>query len=715
MSTSPNDVTITEPTKEGSISDTKSETDSNVIKSNGSVAFEDNIQDESLLCGWYSYRPNWLQYFNTAAWMTASVGSVMFFQGLTVNGFVVINLSTIETRYGLPSTATGLIVSTYDFTVLVLILFVSYFGASRSQSKMLGIGAMIIGCGSLVFTIPQFTTGLYEYDTGYGDEVTLCRPGSNSTSSTDCDEEWNSLAYYFIVFILGQILHGIGASPLYTIGYSYVDENVTHGRSAWYIGILNALSVFGPCTGFLVGALLLTIYVDPLAEDVTITPSDPSWVGAWWIGYLIAWICLWIVAIPMGSFPPELPETKNIERKQTAHHSESAELLASRAGFGRGWKDMWPATKVLLTNPAFILICLAKALLMFVLGGYTPFVPKFIENQFGVTSSAAAIILAMTSIPGAAGGTLLGGYVVKKGGLGVKGTSIFSFTICIITTACVPIFLLKCPEQQVAGVIAPYDPAGESMTIGLETVNLTHACNVGCSCAGTETYSPVCGVDGLVYFDACYAGCLTTPDEGETYYDCSCIDAGVTGEPEAIAGKCHEDCWQLPLFIVVFFIIMLCGFMMMAPMTILTLRCVLSSQRAYALGISSIFYRLLGSVPGPIVIGILIDSSCLIWQEVCDNTGSCWIYDNDQFGLKFTVVGLVGLGITAFLFLAVILVYKPPPETPSTSDEKATGSMSQMEEETNKATIQREVSTVSLLGYTKNDPDNLSMNVTDPI
>nr|XP_002731063.1 PREDICTED: solute carrier organic anion transporter family member 4C1-like [Saccoglossus kowalevskii] len=681
----------------------------------GSVASEISsfqMETDSLLCGWLSLRPSWMQRFATPNWLTTILGTLMFIQGFAINGIVYMSLSSIEIRFGLTSTAIGIIVATYDFTVMVLIVFVSYFGATRNKPKLLGIGAVIMGCGSLTWAIPHFTTGLYDYDAAYGEGDTLCVPGRNTSQIiSDCkEEEWGDLSYYFFVFVFAQVLHGIGASPIYTVGYAFSDENASHRRAAWYLGILSACSVFGPTVGFLVGSYFLTIYVDPLhQDDLTIDNTDPSWVGAWWIGFILAWILAWLISLPVGAFPQELPGTKHIqhERQSQAHHNDDTELLQTRADFGEGWKDMWPATKMLFKNPFYCFMAASKTAITFVVVGFLPFIVKFIENQFGLTASQAGLILAATSMPGAAGGTLLGGWVIKKFNLKVIGTTRFCLAASFITMCLFPIFLLQCPEQQVAGVITSYN---SSDTSDLDEVNLNHPCNSVCGCAGTETFDPVCGTNNLLYFDACYAGCLDTPDDGETYYNCSCIfSENESGDsPEALSGKCvYDGCWQLPVFAVGFFLIMLMMFLLMAPSNILTMRCVPDQQRSHALGMCSIIYRCFGSIPGPIVIGAVIDSSCLLWQEVCGDSGTCWIYDNHEFGLKFVVIGAIGTGIAVLCCLGGLLTYKPPPE-PS-KDEKldsANGEpLSTMETETTSA-IKRERSTVSLLGYTKTDPNN---------
>lgn len=42
-------------------------------------------------------------------------------------------------------------------------------------------------------------------------------------------------------------------------------------------------------------------------ETITITPSDSRWVGAWWLGYLIAGVITLLSAIPFWFLPRSLP------------------------------------------------------------------------------------------------------------------------------------------------------------------------------------------------------------------------------------------------------------------------------------------------------------------------------------------------------------------------------------------------------------------------
>lgn len=46
------------------------------------------------------------------------------------------------------------------------------------------------------------------------------------------------------------------------------------------------MRLFGNAIGFFLAAQLLKVYIVPDLTP-TITPDDPRWLGAWWIGWLI--------------------------------------------------------------------------------------------------------------------------------------------------------------------------------------------------------------------------------------------------------------------------------------------------------------------------------------------------------------------------------------------------------------------------------------------
>lgn len=48
---------------------------------------------------------------------------------------------------------------------------------------------------------------------------------------------------------------------------------------------------------------------------------------------------------------------------------------------------------------------------------------------------------------------------------------------------------------------------------------------------------------------------------------------------------------------------------------------------------------MLGSLPGPLLIGTIIDKACSVWQSTCEGDSSCWIYND--IGLAANLIVLV--------------------------------------------------------------------------
>lgn len=80
-------------------------------------------------------------------------------------------------------------------------------------------------------------------------------------------------------------------------------------------------------------------------------------------------------------------------------------------------------------------------------------------------------------------------------------------------------------------------------------------------------------------------------------------------------------------------------------------RCNADEHRTLALGLQAMFIRALGTFPGPIIVGALFDASCIYWQETCGDRGNCWVYKNEDLGLKmFAVTMGIRIGSTVLAF-----------------------------------------------------------------
>ena len=61
------------------------------------------------------------------------------------------------------------------------------------------------------------------------------------------------------------------------------------------------------------------------AETVTINPGDARWVGAWWLGYLIAGTITLMSAIPFWFLPKSLPMP--VEKHDTSCTPEQTRFI----------------------------------------------------------------------------------------------------------------------------------------------------------------------------------------------------------------------------------------------------------------------------------------------------------------------------------------------------------------------------------------------------
>ena len=70
-----------------------------------------------------------------------------------------------------------------------------------------------------------------------------------------------------------------------------------------------------------------------------------------------------------------------------------------------------------------------------------------------------------------------------------------------------------------------------------------------------------------------------------------------------------------------------------------------------------------GNVPGPIILGLLIDTSCAVWQDQGGqgSQGACWLYDTTTFSTSVAALA-VGQKILGTINVTIaLLLYKPRP------------------------------------------------------
>lgn len=97
-----------------------------------------------------------------------------------MNGCINVVITTIERRFGLRSSQTGLVASGYDIASFVCLVPVTYFGGriGASKPRWLGWGVILMGLGSLTFALPHFLAGSYRAS---GAQSNVCISTGNAT------------------------------------------------------------------------------------------------------------------------------------------------------------------------------------------------------------------------------------------------------------------------------------------------------------------------------------------------------------------------------------------------------------------------------------------------------------------------------------------------------------------------------------------------------
>lgn len=634
--------------------------------------FEDMFKDMPLTkdttCGFWLFKGPFLQKFaNKKAYvfLYGVVGCIFSATYAYFNG----TITTLEKRYKIPSKNTGIISVGNDISSLFLSAILSYYAGKGHRPRWIAFGLFTIVLFCWLNALPHLLYGPGEaalslttehgasYDEDQTKEVfeaqkakTLCR--GNGTRGAECEVEEGNLAPQVVLFV-AQFISGVGSSLYYTLGVSYMDDNIKKSKTPALVSVSYFLRMLGPAIGYTLASYCLKLYISP-SMTPTITNKDPRWLGAWWLGWLVLGLLLGFFAIFMGMFPKQLPRAAIRRRIATEKQKLGVKLseVKKENELPASFKDMMITFKRLLKNKILMLNNIASVFYFFGFMPYWIFTPKYIETQYKQSASTSSLVTGTVALAFSAIGVLLSGIVISKYKPRARYMAAWNVLVGLLSVmGMVTYAFLGCTAAE-NSVIVNHS----------SSTDLTPTCNSNCQCDYVK-YSPICGEDGNTYISACHAGCKQQYQSGDLkiYEGCSCISgrnysntnpvlerlltSNSTSESayslsysqleshggKALAGPCPLNCQkEFITFLVVMCFLKFSGATGRASNFLVSVRCVDEKDKTVSMGFGMMLLSLLSFIPSPIFFGLVLDKTCLVWGKTCSGKGNCWLYDGES-------------------------------------------------------------------------------------
>lgn len=82
-------------------------------------------------------------------------------------------------------------------------------------------------------------------------------------------------------------------------------------------------------------------------------------------------------------------------------------------------------------------------------------------------------------------------------------------------------------------------------------------------------------------------------------------------------------------------------------------RVVSTEDKSFAQGLTLMMISLFALIPGPILYGFIIDSTCVVWNYKCGVRGNCQLYDqkNFRYYMNLTAIALISVSVVFDFFV----------------------------------------------------------------
>ncbi|NXA85192.1 SO1A2 protein, partial [Melanocharis versteri] len=275
---------------------------------------------------------------------------------------------------------------------------------------------------------------------------------------TECEKEPGSLLWIFVM--VGNIVRGMGETPIMPLGISYLEDFAKAENSPFYLGCLHTATVIGPFLGLLLASFCAELFVD--IGSVGAGPSDRTFIfrklSAMWQLCLCA-VSSTVLQIhytqseysDLGAFLfPSFPHS----------HAEQWVILFIKH-HTNSWHyfipDFIPFLKALFHNPVYMLFICITVLQFSAFDGMISFMPKYLEQQFGKSASDAIFLIGVYNLPVLCVGYFSGGLFMKKFKINIYQAANIAFWVSLLEYLLYfAAYWTVCDTSPVAGLTVSY-------------------------------------------------------------------------------------------------------------------------------------------------------------------------------------------------------------------------------------------------------------------
>ena len=102
--------------------------------------------------------PGWLQCLNKIGCLTFFMAFFCCIYGFAINGALLGAISTMEKRFELSSTVSGVMLASYDIGFLITTIPLEALTRDMNRGRVLGFMSLLIGLASFLYSVPHFAT-----------------------------------------------------------------------------------------------------------------------------------------------------------------------------------------------------------------------------------------------------------------------------------------------------------------------------------------------------------------------------------------------------------------------------------------------------------------------------------------------------------------------------------------------------------------------------